>query len=269
MTAIRGTTVLITGAASGIGYLVGRRLLDAGAARLLVWAVQADAMQRVVAELVAAGHRADGFRVDMSDRAQIARTAAEMHARGIAVDILVNNAGIVVGKSFVEHSADDIARTMDINSLGPMYLARELLPGMIGRGRGHIVNISSAAAMISNPLMSVYCSSKWALAGWSDSLRLEMEQARTGVRVTTVMPYYIDTGMFAGVRSRIIPLLQPDHVAGRIVEAIEQDRVFLRMPRLLDLLPFLRGIMPTRVFDKVAGEWFGVYRAMRTFKGRG
>lgn len=269
MTVIRGTTVLVTGAASGIGYLVGRRLLDAGAARLVVWDIQADAMQRVVAELAAAGYRADGFVVDMSDRAQISSTAAGMHARGIAIDILVNNAGIIVGKPFVEHSADDIARTMLINSLGPMHLARELLPGMIERGFGHIVNISSAAAMVSNPLMSVYCSSKWALAGWSDSLRIEMEQARTGVRVTTVMPYYIDTGMFAGVRSRIIPLLKPDDVAGEIVAAIGRDRIVLRMPRLLDFLPFLRGVMPTRVFDKVAGEWFGVYRAMRTFRGRG
>ena len=267
MTIVRGATVLITGAASGIGYLVGRGLLAAGAGRLVIWDINADAAQRVVAEL-GAGHEVFGFTVDMSDRAQIERAAAEMQAKAIHVDILVNNAGIVVGKPFAEHSADDIAATMHVNSLGPMYLARELLPGMIARRRGHIVNISSAAAMISNPRMSVYCSSKWALAGWSESLRLEMEQARSGVKVTTVMPYYIDTGMFAGVRTGFIPLLEPEHVAREIINAIERERIFLRLPRLLNLLPLLRGILPARLFDRVVGGWMGVYHSMRTFRGR-
>ncbi len=266
MTAVRGATVLVTGAASGIGYLTGRGLLAAGARQLVIWDIDAEAMRRVAAELGA--HQVDTFTVDMSDRSQIARTASEMREAGIEIDILVNNAGIVVGRPFVEHSAEDIERTMAINTLGPMHLARELLPGMIARGRGHIVNISSAAAMVSNPRMSVYCSSKWAVAGWSDSLRLEMDQARTGVQVTTVMPYYIDTGMFAGVRSRFIPLLKPDPVARAIVAAIESDRVFLRLPSLLNLLPLLRGIMPVRVFDMVVGGWFGVYRSMQTFRGR-
>ena len=267
MTDVRGATVLVTGAASGIGYLVGRGLLEAGASRLVIWDIQADAMQRVATELKAT-HRVDTFTVDMSDRAQVARAAGQMRESGIEVDILVNNAGIIVGKPFVEHAAEDIERTMAINAVGPMHLARELLPGMIARGRGHVVNISSAAAMVSNPRMSVYCASKWALAGWSDSLRLEMEQARAGVKVTTVMPYYIDTGMFAGVRSRIIPLLKPGKVAREIIAAIEHDRVFLRLPSLLNILPLLRGVMPVRVFDKVAGDWLGVYHAMRTFKGR-
>jgi short-subunit dehydrogenase len=104
--------------------------------------------------------------------------------------------------------------------------------------------------------------------GWSDSLRLEMELARTGVKVTTVTPYYIDTGMFAGVRSAFIPILAPDHVANEIVTAIKRDKVFLRLPRVLNLLPMLRGIMPVRWFDKIVGEWLGVYHSMGGFRGR-
>ena len=267
MTDIRGATVLITGGASGIGFLLARGMLAAGAAKMVIWDIQAEALQRAVSEL-AGGGEAIGFPVDMSDGAQIERSAAELRDRGIAVDILVNNAGVVVGKPFAEHSAADIDRTMQVNSLGPMHLARELLTGMVSRRRGHVVNISSAAAMISNPRMSVYCASKWALAGWSESLRLEMEQARSGVKVTTVMPYYIDTGMFAGVGTRFIPLLRPEHVTREIIAAIRADRTVLRLPALLDFLPLLRAILPQRVFDTVVGDWMGIYHSMRSFRGR-
>jgi short-subunit dehydrogenase len=209
------------------------------------------------------------MRVDVADPAQVQAGVQEMESRGIAVDVLINNAGVIVGKPFVEHSLADITRTVEVNALAPMYLTRELLPGMIARGSGHVVNIASAAAMVSNPRMSVYCSSKWAVTGWSDSLRLEMERAGTGVKVTTVMPYYISTGMFAGVRSRVIPILEPERVAEEIVAAIEHDRIFLRLPRLLNFVPLLRGILPTRWFDRIGGEWLGVYHTMDEFRGRG
>jgi all-trans-retinol dehydrogenase (NAD+) len=268
MSVIRGATALVTGGASGIGLLTGRRLLEAGAARLVIWDIQDDAMQTVRDELGARNFTVDVRRVDVADPAQIEAGVRALEASGTAIDILVNNAGIVVGKSFADHSPVDIARTMEINALAPMRLTRALLPSMIARRRGHVVNIASAAGMVSNPGMSVYCASKWAVIGWSDSLRLEMERGRTGVRVTTVAPYYIDTGMFEGVRSRFLPILRPERVARDIVSAIAGDRIFLRLPRILDLLPLARGLMPTRVFDKVGGEWFGVYDTMTTFRGR-
>ena len=269
MSQIRDKTVLITGGASGIGGLLGRKLLAAGAKQLVIWDIQEEAMNRVANDLTAQGHWVTTFEVDVADPGRVQAAARAMHAAGIAIDVLVNNAGIIVGKAFVDHTAADIARTMDVNALAPMYLTRELLAGMIARGRGHVVNVASAAGMLSNPRMSVYCASKWALIGWSDSLRLEMERARTGVKVTTVAPYYIDTGMFAGVRSSVIPILAPDYVANQIVEAIERDRIFLRLPRMLNFLPLLRGMMPARWFDRVVGDWIGAYRSMNGFTGRG
>ena len=74
--------------------------------------------------------------------------------------------------------------------------------------------------------------------------------------------------MFAGVRSRVLPILMPEHVADRIVDAVKRDRIFVRLPRLLNFLPFIRGIMPVRWFDKIGGEWFGVYETMSSFRGR-
>lgn len=267
MSEIAGGTALVTGGASGIGYLMGRELLAAGAARLVVWDIDDDAMERAAVELGGRG-QVDTFRVDVTDLGRVRGALAEMRQRGIAVDVLINNAGIVVGRAFAAHTQEDIERTMAINALAPMRLAREVLPEMLERGRGHIVNIASAAGLVSNPGMSVYCASKFALVGWSDSLRIEMERARTGVRVTTVMPYYIDTGMFAGVRSPLIPILQPEYAARKIVRAIRTDRVVLRMPRIVNLLPLVRGLLPMRVFDRVVGDGFGIYRSMKDFRGR-
>ena len=84
--------------------------------------------------------------------------------------------------------------------------------------------------MISNPRMSVYAASKWAVIGWSDSLRIELQEARSGVHVTTVAPYYIATGMFAGVRARLVPILDPEKTARRIVRAVERNRTFRGLP---------------------------------------
>ncbi len=287
MSEIEGSTALVTGGASGIGYRIGAELLRRGAQRLVVWDVDEAALSAAVDSLaseVAAAPDADavdsattgvrrsatvsGLRVDVSRLDEIRNAVRELAERGLEIDILVNNAGIVVGKDFAEHSNEEIGATMAVNATGPMHLVRELLPGMLERDRGHIVNIASAAGMVSSPRMSVYCASKSAMIGWSDSLRLELERAGSGVRVTTVTPYYIDTGMFAGVRSPIIPILKPETAVRRIVRAIERDQVFLRMPRIVRLVSLLRGLLPVRWFDRVVGDWLGVYRSMDEFRGR-
>lgn len=268
MSRIEGTTVLITGGASGLGYLMGRRMLEEGAKTLIIWDIQEEGLKKVTQELTEKGHQVRGFTVDVADLEQIRRTAHEMTEQGIAVDLLVNNAGIVVGKEFASHSHEEIEKTMRINTLALMHLSAEILPGMLARGRGHIVNIASAAGLVANPKMSIYCASKWAVIGWSDSLRIELEQESSQVKVTTVLPYYIDTGMFAGVRSPVIPILKPEYVTARIISAIKKDKIFLRMPRLMNFVPLLRGLLPVRLFDRVGGGWFGIYHSMDNFTGR-
>jgi hypothetical protein len=268
MSRIEGSTALVTGGASGLGYLVAGLLLERGAAHVLICDVDAGRTEQAARELGSAGRRSEGMVVDITDRTAVQSSLAELHARGVAIDLLVNNAGIIIGRDFTGHSDSDIGRTMAVNAVAPMQLAAELLPGMIARGRGHVVNIASAAGLVANPGMSVYCASKWALIGWSDSLRLELADARTGVRVTTVLPYYTDTGMFAGVRSPVIPILKPARVARAIVAGIERDRSFVHVPWYLRFVPLLRGLLPTPAFDHVADEWLGIYRSMRSFKGR-
>ena len=157
---------------------------------------------------------------------------------------------------------------MNFNATAPMVLALQALPDMIARDHGHLCNIASAAGMISNPKMSVYVASKWAVIGWSDSVRIELRQARSRVRVTTVAPYYIDTGMFDGVRSRIFPILDPEATARKILRAIERDKDFRGIPWGFHFIRFWQGVLPTSWFDTIFGDWFGIFSAMDGFTGR-
>lgn len=110
--------------------------------------------------------------------------------------------------------------------------------------------------MLSNPKMSVYAASKWAATGWSDSVRIELEEMKSNVHVTIVTPYYINTGMFDGVKSRIIPILKPEYVCRRIIRAIERNT------------GFWQAFLPTCVFDFFFGQVVGLYHAMDHFTGR-
>jgi hypothetical protein len=241
--------------------------LERGAESIILWDINARKLEETVDELSRNHPRVAGHVVDIAktDRViEAARTALDSTGR---VDILVNNAGIVVGKYFHEHTHRDIDFTMQVNTLAPMHIALEFLPHMLRQGSGHIVNIASAAGMVANPKMSAYCASKWGVIGWSDSLRLELERLNPRVKITTVAPYYIDTGMFAGVKS-LIPIIKPRVAAHRIITGIEKDKIFVKMPFIVNLLPVVRGILPLRLFDFVVGRLLRVHDTMNGFTGR-
>ncbi|MUP47237.1 SDR family NAD(P)-dependent oxidoreductase [Gramella sp. BOM4] len=268
MTKFKNSTLLITGGASGIGLLMALKSLEQGAKNLVLLDRDEKALHSAKGKLTTEEDRLLCLPVDISREDEVEEAIQKIIEKGWEVDILINNAGVVTGKDFLEHTATDIERDMQVNSIAPMKLCLKLLPGMLKRGRGHIVNISSAASMLSNPGMSVYCASKWAMTGWSDSLRLEMERKKTGVRVLTVTPYYIDTGMFEGVRSPFIPILTPEKAVKKIMKAVEHGRIILRMPGIVYILPFLKGILPKRWLDFIVGKVFGIHHSMDHFKGR-
>ena len=268
MSEIKNKIALITGAASGIGKLMSKLLLQKGLHTLVIWDVNENLLQTTVAEFKEQGFNVIPYVVDVMNTESVIATALKVKNEVGKIDILINNAGIVVGKSFNEHSHNDIDRTMMINSNALMHITKEFLPDMIADKSGHIVNIASAAGLVSNPKMSVYVASKWAVIGWSDSLRLEMENENTNVRVTTVTPYYINTGMFDGVTSNVIPIVDPNIAAEKIIRGIEKNKLFVRMPGIVYTLPFVKGILPVRWFDLIVGKWMGVYKSMNDFKGR-
>jgi len=271
---VSGRKVLITGAAMGMGKIYAQLAVKEGAAAVVLWDINAVELDKTVAELRAAGGRIYPYLVDISKLEAITETAAKVKAEVGDPEILFNNAGVIRGKFFWDHDlVKDIWFTMSINALAPMYIAREFLPAMIAdrSNESRIVNIASAAGLISNPRMSVYCASKWSATGWSDSVRIELEQAgHTQVRVTTVNPTYISTGMFEGAKPILMtPILTPEYVTAKVWAAMKAGTPRVIMPWTVFLSNALRGLLPVRWFDWLATHVFGVYSTMSEFKGRG
>ncbi len=261
--------MLVTGGASGIGRIMCRMALERGARQVVVWDINDADGASLAAEAGRSGDAVACYRVDVSDLSSVVETYGRVKSECGDVDILINCAGIVTGnKTFDRMSMGEIERTMDINATAPMAIALQMLPDMIARDHGHICNIASAAGMISNPRMSVYVASKWAVIGWSDSVRVELHEAGSNVHVTTVAPYYINTGMFEGVRSRILPILKPEPTARRIIRAIERNTDFCGIPLGFHLIRFFQGILPVSWFDTIFGHWCGIFSTMDGFTGR-
>jgi len=263
---LQGKNVLITGGASGIGKIMARLLLERKA-KVIIWDIDSLKIDEVISELSVFGE-ITGIKVDVSNNQQVHDAAQQVKQKVSEVDLLINNAGIVVGKYFHEHSVDDIEKTMGINASAPMIITNEFLGDMLLRNAGHICNIASSGGLVANPKMSVYAASKWSLIGWSESLRLEMLKLEKNVKVTTIMPYYINTGMFDGVKSKI-PILNPESAALTIVKAIEKDKKMVTIPGYLYRLSRIgQAILSINVFDWFAGDVLGIYKTMDDFKGR-
>lgn len=260
--------VLITGGASGIGKIMGRMALERGAKRFIIWDINIAGIEQTRKELSSYG-KVKGYVVNVADNDVVTAAYRKTVEDCGPIDILINCAGIVTSnKTFDQQTTEEIVRTMNINAIAPMFVARAMLPDMLRRNSGHICNITSAGGMLSNPKMSVYAASKWAATGWSDSVRIELEEMKSNVHVTTVTPYYINTGMFDGVKSRIIPILKPEYVCKRVIRAIERNTRFRGIPFGFHFIRFCQAILPTTIFDFIFGKVVGIYHAMDEFTGR-
>ncbi len=269
MASFENKTVLVTGGANGIGFLMGKKALQKGAKHLVIWDINKEQLKVSADELSKLGYSVSTNVVDVSNADQVSLAATEVLATYGVVDILFNNAGIVVGKLFHEHSSADIERTIGINVNGLMYVANAFLSKMMEQKSGHIINITSAAGLTPNPGMTVYSASKWAAVGWAESLRLELKDSHPGINFLNVMPSYINTGMFDGVKAPLfMPLLDPDKITDKILRAIQQEKIHLKAPFMVKTTLFFRGVLPSSLYDFVAGKIFRVYESMSTFKGR-
>jgi len=265
MKQLENKTVLITGGASGIGKIMVRLMLERKA-KVIIWDINQEKIDKTVSEFSNKGD-VFGFHIDVSNVEQIHETAKKVKQEIGVVDVLINNAGIVVGKFFNEHSVVNITKTMEVNANAPMLITMEFLNDMLDQNSGHICNIASSGGLISNPKMSVYAASKWSVIGWSDSLRLEIKQMNKKVHVTTIMPYYINTGMFDGVKSKI-PILKPEATALTIIKAIERNKKMLSIPGYIYRFTRLgQAIMPVNMFDWFVGSVLGIYKTMEYFTG--
>jgi short-subunit dehydrogenase len=266
MTKLKNKTILITGGASGIGKIMSRLSLERKA-KVIIWDINTENIGNTLKELSPLGNIFANV-VDISNLQEIETTAQKLKKEHGNIDVLINNAGIVVGKYFHEHNATEIEKTFSINTSAPMHICNQFLSEMMAENAGHICNIASSASLVSNPKMSVYAASKWAVFAWSDSLRLEMKQLQKDIKVTTILPYYINTGMFDGVQSRI-PILDPEAAALTIIKAIEKNKKIISIPGwIYRFTRFGQAFMSVDVFDWFAGIIMGIYKTMDDFKGR-
>jgi len=181
-------TVLVTGASSGFGTSIARRFTADGA-RVVIAARRGDRIAALAHEL---GDRAHAFELDVRDRAAVDRAIAAIPPAFAEIDVLVNNAGLAKGLEPAQRATvDDWDQMVDTNCKGLMYVTRAVLPGMVARGRGHVINIGSVAGSYPYPGGNVYGASKAFVHQFSLNLRSDLHG--TGVRVTSVEPGMADT----------------------------------------------------------------------------
>ncbi|RMF75452.1 MAG: SDR family NAD(P)-dependent oxidoreductase [Acidobacteria bacterium] len=269
MSRIEGSTILITGAGSGLGRGMAARMAARGG-RLVLWDIDPRGLEGTAEAVRAAGGGEPACYVcDVSSREAIYETAGRVGREVGPVDILINNAGIVSGRPFLECTDEQVERTMRVNAMALFWTARAFLPGMIERRRGHVVTIASSAGFVGVARLVDYCASKWAAVGFAESLRVEFRKYHPFLRSTVVCPYYINTGMFEGVKTRfpwLLPILDKDVVVRRIVRAIERDRAQLVMPWLVRTVPLVK-FLPPRAQDWIF-DFLGINHSMDDFVGR-
>ncbi len=225
---LRGTTAIVTGASRGIGVYIARALAKEGVNLSLAARSEAE-LETVRLAMSALGVKVIATRCDVTnakDRANlIERTEAELGP----IDLLVNNAGIETVGFFDTVDEADIVQTIEVNLVSAMLLTRAVLPGMLERNRGHVVNIASGAGKVGVPYAVAYAASKHGLVGFTNSLRCEFDKTPVGFSV--VCPALVsETGMYArweeqGAKApKIVGRAGPGKVADVVISCIRKDR---------------------------------------------
>lgn len=251
---LQGAHVLITGASRGIGASMARAFVAAGA-RVSLVARSADALAAVGAEV-----RGAVFPADLSDAAAVDALVSRVEAESGAIDVLVNNAGLESSQWLASETPESIREVARLNLEAPMVLTSAVLPGMLERGRGAVVFVSSLAGTAGFPGMTVYAGTKGGITNFAASVRVELRD--TPVKVTLVAAGPIDTGMwdrleekdaFAPILKRLnalhlIPKKSPEVLARRTVDAVKSGRRHVRVPRRLAVTYWL-GESPRRIAE--------------------
>jgi short-subunit dehydrogenase len=207
--------------------------------------------------------------LDVTDAAGIEAFREQLHRERGTLDGVINNAGIVHGGEFTMVPVEKHLQTVEVNVNGLMRITHAFLSDLTSKPESYLVNLISASAFIPLPLGISYAASKWAVLGFTESLREELRLlGHRGVRVVSVCPSYIATGMFDGASAPAGTwLLKPDAVADRIIRAMEKNRAFVVLPWTVRFLTFLKGLMPRGMY-----YWFlrtvGANTSMKHWQGR-
>jgi len=273
---IQNKVILITGGGSGIGKLMAFAFAEKQA-NVIIWDINNEAIKAVENEANEKKLFIKGMICDVSDKENVYNQAKKLTESYGPVDILINNAGIVSQKGpdtvpgpyFLSTPDERIIKSLEINTLSLFWTSKAFLPAMLERNTGHIITISSAAGIIGVKGLSDYCAGKFGAFGFNESLRMELKRMKSAIKTTIVCPFFINTGMFEGVKTRypiVLPILKSNYAAKKIVSAVIKNKKLLIMPRFVYTVFILR-LLPTCVLD-FAANFFGISHAMDDFRGR-
>lgn len=234
---LRGARVVITGASRGIGEALAVAFAGAGADVALV-ARDADAIANLAGALGGSAHVAD-----LSDSVQVAHLIGRVEAEAGPVDVLVNNAAVTAAGYFATSSADSLREITEVNYLAPAELTRQVIPGMLKRGRGHIVNISSLAGSLVFPGLVAYSAAKAALDHFTAGLRADLRGLPLGITLVELGIVATDQARDSGgypptraaagrfLRTRLLDVVSREAVAQEVVSAVRRNRRHVRLPK--------------------------------------
>jgi short-subunit dehydrogenase len=269
-----GRTALVTGASGGIGTYIARALARAGM-HVVVSGRREEALASVVAELRGLGARAEAVPVDLFDLGQADSLIDRSETALGSLDVLVNNAGVEYAAAFTEYTREELTSMIDLNLTAPLLLTHRVVPGMLARGRGHVVFIASVAGKLGTAYQEPYAATKAGLIGLTQSLRAEYLKAPVGFSV--VCPGFVaGDGMYQRmvdqglVSNRVMGATTTEKIADKVVEAIRRD-----LPEVIETGAPIRAILALgqvapRLVERTAPR-FGVtelFRRVAASRGR-
>jgi NAD(P)-dependent dehydrogenase (short-subunit alcohol dehydrogenase family) len=235
---LRGASVVITGAARGIGLATARAFAARGA-HVALGDLNADLAREAATSV---GHDATGHHVDVADKASFARFVTEAADTHGPVDVLVNNAGVMPNGHFLDLSDETNRLMVEVNLFGVIHGMQLALPGMIERGRGHVVNVASLAGKFPIKGLAVYNATKFAVVGLTAATRLEM--APHGVSVSAILPSAVDTALASGLSMAPLPKVKPDAIADAVVASVRSRAAETAVPGYVGALATLGQLTP-------------------------
>jgi short-subunit dehydrogenase len=243
---------VITGASSGIGWALARRLAAEGC-KVGLLARRLEKLEVLAQEIREAGGTAAFATADVQDRGQALEAVKQVSAQLGPVDLMIANAGVGLPTLVEPMNVADIEQTIRVNILGVVYALEAALPSMLQRGRGHLAAVSSLAAYKGLPGESAYCASKAAVNAFMESLRIQLRGR--GVAVTTICPGFVLTPMTEINKFRMPFVMSADAAAGRIVRALHRRRKVYNFPWQLSLLMKVTRWLPDWVLARTMQKY--------------
>ncbi|WP_406640213.1 SDR family NAD(P)-dependent oxidoreductase [Amycolatopsis sp. WGS_07] len=240
---LAGASVAITGGGAGIGRAAAELFARRGA-RVAIGDLNLPAAEETAATIGGTAHH-----LDVADRDSFAAFVAAAEKAHGPLHVLVNNAGLMPNGGFLELSDATDRLQIDVNLGGVLNGLKEVLPGMVERGSGHVVNVASLAGKFPVKGLAVYNATKFAVVGLTAATRLEFADA--GVSISAVLPSAVDTALASGLDMRPIPKVQPEDVAKAVVDSVHNRRAEIAVPGYVGLLAAAAGITPEPVLKRI------------------